>query len=161
MLALAAGGWGSVMAAALCPHAQLDAAYTGTLSAATTDNACHSAKPETVAKPDCHDSAATEQEATAVAEVPGTAPRNRGDRRTLSIPENVPCTHCIGRPELPSSTVMARQQGEQKRSLEPAPAQATSPATPAPSFTQPVLYRQGAPPGSTTPKHLLISVLVI
>lgn len=56
---------------------------------------------------------------------------------------------------------MARQQSEQKRGFEPQPLQAVTPAIPAPSFAKPVLYRQGAPPGISKPKHLLIGLLLI
>jgi hypothetical protein len=89
------------------------------------------------------------------------AVRDNADSAALKEPDNRPCTHCLGKPEIPASTVQIIQKVEQKRSLEPAPVQAALPVMPTLAFIQPVLYRQGAPPGSNTPKHLLISLLLI
>lgn len=161
VLAFAASGWGSVLAAALCPHANLGAAKAVAAVNMAVDQACHSAKPEIVAKPDCHDPSMG-QETAADMEPSHAMPGNEGNSAALvALPENLPCTHCMGRPEIPASTVIARQNVAPKRSPEPATAQAASPLIPLLSFTLPVIYRQGAPPGSSTPKHLLISVLLI
>jgi hypothetical protein len=164
LLALAAGGWGSVVAAVLCPHASSNAFKPVAVERAAAVEACHSVKPEAAAKPHCHDSG-TSQEANAADEMeaqePATLPVSGGDRLTLRLPQNVPCTHCLGRPEVPSSTVIVQQQAGQRRVLEPALLQATTPVTPAPSFIKPVLYRQGAPPGPYKPKHLLLGILLI
>ncbi|HEY0322544.1 MAG TPA: hypothetical protein VGC66_16430 [Pyrinomonadaceae bacterium] len=160
VLAFAASGWGHVIAAALCPHANPGAAKAVAAVNMAGEYACHSTKPEIAAKPDCHDPSMG-QETAADMEPSHAMPGNEGNRAALvALPENVPCTHCMGRTELPASTVIARQNVEPKRSLEPATLQAASPL-PLFSFTLPVVYRQGAPPGSSTPKHLLISVLLI
>ncbi|MBD0370514.1 MAG: hypothetical protein ICV60_06735 [Pyrinomonadaceae bacterium] len=151
MLALAASGWGSVVAAVLCPHANSLAAKTV---------AARKAKPEKAAKPHCHDSA-MEQEATAEAKETRAVPGKTGGSVALALRQDAPCTHCLSKPETPASTVMARQQVEQKRSLEAAALQSSLPVVPAQSFAKPVLYRQGAPPGSNIPKHLLTGVLLI
>jgi hypothetical protein len=161
VLAFAASGWGSIVAAALCPHATLTAARTMTVQE-EAGQSCHSAKPETRTELDCHDGSVTEHESAAKAEAPPAVPGSAYGDAAFGQTDNTPCTHCLGRPELPASTVVAVRTVEQKRGLEPAPVQTASPAMlPALAFTRPVLYRQGAPPGSTTPKHLLISVLLI
>lgn len=161
VLAFAASGWGSIVAAALCPHANRSAAKTVATVKVVEEHACHPAQPETVEKPHCHEDSAMEQGATAGTETPRALQDNKGRSAALTLPENVPCTHCMGRPELPASTVVARPQVEQRRGLEPAAAQSSPLATPTLSFTQPVIYRQGAPPGSLTPKRLLTGVLLI
>lgn len=167
VLALAAGGWGAVVAAVLCPHAGGSIAFrTGAARSLTVSGeACHSVKPEPVAKQHCHDAeqdaagAETETpEATPVAVSNSDAFR---DGEAFELPQNIPCTHCLSRPEAPSSTLVARQQAEQKRDVEPATLSAATPPTAAYTFAKPVLYRQGAPPGSSTPKHLLIGILLI
>lgn len=159
VLAFAASGWGAIAAAALCPHANV--AKTVAAVNAVEGHACHPSQPEAVAKPHCHEDSAMEQEAAADMEMPPAVSDNKGVSAALTLPDSVPCTHCMGRPELPASTVVARPQVEQRRSLELATTQATPLATPTLSFTKPVIYRQGAPPGSLTPKHLLIGVLLI
>ena len=160
MLALAASGWGAIVAAVLCPHANMSAARTLKAESMTDAHASRAAKTENAAKPHCHDSA-PKQEATADMEMPQAPAGDTGGAAALSLPSEVPCTHCIGRQEIPASTVIARTAVEQKRSLEPAITQAATLAVPSLSFTQPVINRQGAPPGSHTPKHLLIGVLLI
>ncbi|HEX8176132.1 MAG TPA: hypothetical protein VF543_13510 [Pyrinomonadaceae bacterium] len=164
VLALAAGGWGSVMAAVLCPHANSNAFKPVKADSVAVEEACHPVKPEPEAKPHCHDSG-TSQEAAAASEIerpePAALPASKGDVLALRLPQNVPCTHCLSRPEAPSSTVVAQQRTEQRRGFEAAPLQAATPFIPAQSFIKPVLYRQGAPPGSCKPKHLLLGILLI
>lgn len=87
-------------------------------------------------------------------------PGNSRGGATLGLPEDA-CAHCVGRTELPASSAIVRQNVEPKRNVELATTQSISPSFPPVSFTQPVIYRQGAPPGSTTPKHLLIGLLLI
>jgi hypothetical protein len=159
VLAFAASGWGSIVAAALCPHANAAKAFAAVN--VDEDHACHPVQPEIVAKPHCHEDSAMEQQATKGMETPPAVAGNKDKSATLTLPENVPCTHCMGRPELPASTMIARPQVEQKRGLELTATQAASLAIRTPSFTEPVIYRQGAPPGSLIPKHLLTGVLLI
>lgn len=88
-------------------------------------------------------------------------PGDSGSGAAFGLQDDESCAHCMGRPQPPTSTIIARQQAEPRRSVEPAIIQAAPLAAPPDSFTQPVLYRQGAPPGSLTPKHLLTGVLLI
>jgi hypothetical protein len=162
VLALSAGGWGALVAAVLCPHANSGIFKPGAAQSMAADYACHPVKVETRRKPHCHEEGMAEQaEGATVDDASSNAiPGNTGSL-ALDLPQNVPCTHCLSRPEVPASTITARQQSEQRRSLEPAVLQSAAPSTPAQSFAGTVAYRQGAPPGSYTPKHLLIGILLI
>ena len=152
MLAFAASGWGTAMAAALCPHANLNAAKSAAEKRAV--------KSRPASKPHCHDSA-MEQDAGAQMEMPPSVPGSKASYASLGLQDETPCTHCMGQNEIPVSTVLAVQKAEQKRSLESPVTQAILQATPALTLARPVIYRQGAPPGPSTPKHLLISLLLI
>ena len=158
MLALAAGGWGSVVAAVFCPHANGFAAKAFTADSVADEPACHTAKP--AAKPDCHDST-MEQGAMGDMKQAHAVHRGSGSSATFGLKDGESCAHCMGRPQLPTSNVIARRQAEPRRNVEPAIIQAAPLAAAPNSFTQPVVYRQGAPPGSLIPKHLLIGVLLI
>jgi hypothetical protein len=162
VLALSAGGWGAVVAAVLCPHANSGLFKPGAAQNMAADYACHPVKVEKRQKPHCHEDETAEQEEGATIDDASSnaMPGNRGSM-ALDLPQNVPCTHCLSRPEVPASTIIARQQSEQRRSLEPAVPPSATPAIPARSFAGTVAYRQGAPPGSHTPKHLLIGILLI
>lgn len=151
VLAFAASGWGAAVAAALCPHARARALNTP------------ASESKIKAKPHCHDQMAMTGEASEESKQPSyPLPQRIAEGAALfSLPDNVPCTHCISQTEIPASTVIARAQVEQKRGLELLPAEAFAPQTEALSFKQPVLYRPGAPPGRATPKHLLNSLLLI
>lgn len=162
LLALAAGGWGSIVAAAFCPHMNGKAEGAGTAQSLAADDAsCHT-KLEVEPRPSCHDSA-TEQQPSAAADtdsahaMPADGVR---EQEVLGLP-GVACTHCMSRPESPVSTAISRQQAAPKRSLELPLSQAPLLRAPQVSFILPVLYRQGAPPGFNLPKHLLIGVLLI
>lgn len=159
VLALAASGWSSIVAASLCPHANVVAAKAVMYEKMTADHACCKARLESVSKPDCHDSAMG-QEAMSDMEPAHVLPYNSRSGASLGLP-SAACEHCMGRTELPASYAVARQNVETKRGVEPAAAQSISPSASRTFFTQPVMYRQGAPPGSSTPKHLLISLLLI
>lgn len=145
VLAFAASGWGHVVAAALCPHARA-------IKTPASDS-------KVKAQPACHHEMAMSEEART--EPPRSVPESKREGATLSLPDNSPCTHCISRPEAPASTTIARTQLEQKRGPDFLPVEAFAPEMGALSFKQPVLYRQGAPPGPNTPRHLLISLLLI
>lgn len=164
VLALAASGLGGLMAAALCPHARVS--RTKTSAPATTAQACHE-QPVVQSQAHCHDSMTAEQgemeemavESAATVDDTTEAPA-RDERASLGQPAQA-CTHCMSSPESTVSTVVLRQQVETKRGVEMAAAQTTPVATPTTSFTHTVLFRQGAPPGLSPPRHLLISVFLI
>lgn len=148
VLAFAASGWGYTVAAALCPHARASQA------------------PAAVQKlnrqPECHHEMAMNGEERAESRPSPALPERRARGSALSLPENLPCTHCMGSSEAPASTTTtARPQLEQKRGPDLLPANVSSPPAQALSFRQPVPYRQGAPPGAAAPRHLLIGLLLI
>jgi hypothetical protein len=99
---------------------------------------------------------------TADAEQPAApVPVKSSGRASLGLPAEL-CAHCMGRPESPASTATATlQKAESKRALELVATRTTSITPRVNNFTQPVLYRQGAPPGAVTPKHLLTGALLI
>ena len=166
VLALAASGWGSLVAAALCPHAVVNKAKASAPSATSEAQACHT-QPVIQPQAHCHDSMTAEQgemegmamERATPVDDETRAPARDG-RTGLGQPAEA-CTHCMGSPENPVSTVVMRQQVETKRGVEMAAAQTTLTVPPTTSFTHTVLFRQGAPPGSSPPKHLLIGVFLI
>lgn len=89
-------------------------------------------------------------------------PETSGEGAWLGTVDDALCSHCMGRSELPNSSAVARQQPQPRRGIEPVAAQAASPLVSAGFIIRPaVLYRQGAPPGSLPPKHLLLGVLLI
>lgn len=148
VLALAASGWGHMLAASLCPHMSARPAdYAGTKSATAPDASCHQ-EPEAVSKQDCHDSSAQQQLAES------------GLSSAYAEPVDL-CAHCVSRPETPVSSAIARTQTEQKRNFEPPVSEARLLQAVAIWYAPRVTYRQGAPPGSPTPKHLLIGLLLI
>ena len=70
---------------------------------------------------------------------------------------------CTSRPELPSSPVIASRGAEQsKQDLGAILQQAIKALAPQTiSFAPPISSRQHAPPGASTPRHVLISVFLI
>jgi hypothetical protein len=160
MLAVMAGGWGSVLAAILCPHLNGDAMRAATLSSSLTEHGCHTAKPAAESKPHCHDSY-MERESMGEMEEAAPVAEGPGEGAWLGLGDDSLCSHCMARSELPTSIVVARQQPEPRR-VGPVAAQAAMPSVPAGYvICSTVLYRQGAPPRLLAPGHLLLGVLLI
>lgn len=159
LLALAASGWNALAATALCPHAGGNAQKAVMARNMSAGHAGGALRPEAASKPDCHDSA-MEHDMKGGAVTVDAMPGSSEDSARLGLPYESTCTHCMNRTEVSTSTSMARRV-EPKRSLKTAAAKTVSLALPVRAFSQPVLYRQGAPPGSPIPKHLLISLLLI
>jgi hypothetical protein len=70
---------------------------------------------------------------------------------------------CASRPQIPPAPIVARRGAEQSKQdlgalLKPALKAITQPTS---SFAPPVTSRQHAPPGDSTPRHVLISVFLI
>jgi hypothetical protein len=70
---------------------------------------------------------------------------------------------CASRPEIPPAPIVASRGAEQSKQdlgaiLKPALKAITQPTS---SFAPPVSSRQHAPPGASTPRHVLISVFLI
>lgn len=160
MLAFAASGWSSMVSAALCPRANGSMADTVMPAGLAADHSsCPLAKPAPASKPACHDSSMDDAAMGDMGQAQA-APYASNAGVALGSPEDA-CTHCMGRQELPASTRIVRQKVETGRNLEAPAVQAVAmPVAPA-SYARRVLYRQGAPPGPYTPRHILISLLLI
>lgn len=160
MLALVAGGWGTVAAAMLCPHANVNRAVTGASSAIEEDHAsCHAPQPVIQKQAHCHDAGMEEETAASVkTQVSETSLAPNATK--LTLPAGA-CAHCLSRPEIPAQASLARLKLQPKSGVEVAAPRSASALMPPVAFTRPVVYRQGAPPGPQTPLHLLNSVILI
>ena len=147
MLLLSSGS-GVLAAALFCPHLQGDGHAMG------NDHTCCRAK---VKHAQIHGSAAHHEAMGDMEMEPAVAD---SEINLLGQPA-ASCTHCMGRTELPTKRVKAREPN-QKRPGTDAPQRQTTPLAPmAASYAPPVAPMQGAPPGLSTRKHLLIGVLLI
>ena len=131
-------GWGHVLAAAFCPNMQDMPGCTMQMA----------------------DTSAPGHEGMEMGDMqmPPAATENKA--HALEQPF-VSC--CASRPEVPPAPVVASRGAEQSKQdlgavLKPSPKAITPPA---PSFFPPVTSRQHAPPGASTPRHVLVSVFLI
>ena len=156
LLALLVSGWGSVIAAALCPHAGMSQP-----AAMAEDHSCCLAKLEQAGE---HHKGAHQHEAAHGAKtVPVAAHHLHGSNAAVALgqPQGT-CAHCIGQNELPAAPASVRELTLQKRAASKAVGHT------AVSFTPPVAVyieqfapTQHAPPGHASRKHLLLSVFLI
>jgi hypothetical protein len=161
LLALLTGGWGSVLAAALCVH---DASAQPL--AVAEDHACCRARleqpPEHCAAEEsahaAHEAMATDE----MAAMPGPAAEQSAGVAVALGRNAGACLHCASHNGLPRSFAAAREPEQKKRHASAAVASVTK--TPAPliaTFARPLPKGRGAPPGNTGRRHLLLSVFVI
>lgn len=135
------GGWGHVLAAAVCPNMQ-------------DMPGCHVQAAETSARGhEGMEMGGTHHGASA-------SEGREGSAGSLKRPL-VSC--CASRPEVPPAPVAASRGAEQsKKNLGDIPRPAVKAvAPPAPSFAPSVTSRQHAPPGAASPRHVLIQVFLI
>ena len=135
---LLVSGWGHVLAAAFCPNMQ--------------------------GMPGCamqaRDDSARSHEGMEMGHMQHRPSAAEGRVGSLLRPL-VSC--CASRPEFPPAPAVASRGAEQSKQnlgavLKPA---VKAIAPPAPSFAPTVTYRQHAPPGGQTPRHVLVSVFLI
>ncbi len=158
VLALLAGGWGTVAAALLCPHANISRAVVGASSANEQDQtSCHAPQPVIQKQAHCHD-AGMEEEAAGSRE---NRENNLAPNATNFSQPTGACAHCLSRPEIPAQASRAGLRLQPKSGVEIATPRSDLSLAPPAAFTQTVVYRQGAPPGPQTPLHLLNSVILI
>jgi hypothetical protein len=152
LLALFAGGWGSVIAATLCPHMAQDHRCCP-----VERNPAHAAHAHDSMK---HTDGMGDMDMSGASESADAADGVVAD--SLAVPDG-DCEHCMGRREVPATPVAATyvslgRQGADAAPLRPA-ARLTELSL---SFTPPVSARQHAPPGpATTARHVLIGVFLI
>lgn len=149
LLALLVGGWGSVFAAAFCPHMAATAAE---------DHSCCLAKIESAGEHHSNNHQATHGAKT---EQTSAACHLHGDAAALS-PVAATCAHCVGQNELPATPASVRELTLQKRGAGKMIGQAVTPlALPLAVSIQPFAPTQHAPPAPAGRKHLLLSVFLI
>lgn len=169
--ALLLGGWGGIVAAALCPHAGssssgahscfperktgehsakdsiLDASGHGqhARKAEESDESCHSPKR------------ATEKDKTHADAAPHDTLPTKISSRGAGL-----CAHCAGRPANPPSSSVARESNETRRGHEQQ-AGTTRPlvAPRAPAFTSQITPKQGSPPGVSSRRFVALNVFRI
>jgi hypothetical protein len=132
------GGWGHVLAAAVCPNTQ--------------------------DMPGCHmqtaDTSAPGHEGMEMGGMRHGTQAEEARAGSLGSPL-VSC--CASRPEVPPAPVAA-SRGAERSKQDPVTAPRSAPkaiAPPAPSFAPAVTSRQHAPPGDPAPRHVLIQVFLI
>lgn len=132
-------GWGHVLAAAFCPHMQ-DMPGCPMQAGSTTSTSSH--------------------EGMEMNDMQMTPTITESEARATAQPLFSCCT---SRPEVPPSPVMASRGAEQpKQDLGATFQQARKALAPqTASFAPPVSSRQHAPPGASTPRHVLINVFLI
>ncbi|HEX8775296.1 MAG TPA: hypothetical protein VF735_17135 [Pyrinomonadaceae bacterium] len=159
LCALTLGGWGSVAAIALCPHA----AQASSVDAAATpaeamemdgDHACCPAK-DGVAAEHCAGSAGE-----AKSETEAVAQTNDAMRSLAQLAAS--CLHCFSHNSLPPAPVSMREAERSSSEASRAASQEVKPlAPPAVRFLSAIIPVQGAPPYPPHRKHLLLSVFLI
>jgi hypothetical protein len=179
--ALLAGGWGSALAAAVCPHAggRARAAHAccrlKAKRKAKAESAahCHASAGRSAATPhaaghgehqsshDVHAAADGSREGLETAhDARGAEHRVVSRAGYASRPAGL-CAHCVGRSELPPASSHARERnGGGRVQSEPAPRVPKHPAPTLASFAAPPAPTQHAPPGAAR-LYVLHSVFLI
>jgi hypothetical protein len=160
LLALLVSGWGSMLAAALCPHAGANLLPQAVM--AEEHSACHTKTEQ--AEEHHSDSRRSSVEAahgTAAKQMP--ALRLHADKSNiaaLTLPAGA-CTHCVGQNDLPSTPASVQELTLQKRDAAGIVAQATKLISLPSVFTAQFTPTQHAPPGHKGSRHILLSVFLI
>lgn len=156
LLALLVSGWGSTLAAALCPHAGINQALP-----MAEDHSCHSLKIETTAAPEPHQGE-HHQARHELKVKPAAMSHQDGGQTALGQPAGA-CGHCVSQSELPIAPASMRELTLQKRDAgKPVVSQTTLPALPAMAVSvSRFVPSQHAPPGSASRKHLILGVFLI
>ena len=154
LLALLVSGWGSTLAAALCPHAGMNQALP-----VAEDNSCHSLKIETTAAPHQGEHHQVRHELKLK---PAARPHQGGGQTALGQPLGA-CGHCVSQSELPIAPASMRELTLQKRDAgKPFVSQTMLTALPAMAVSvSRFVPSQHAPPGIAPRKHLILGVFLI
>ena len=149
LLSLSLSGWGSVLAAAFCPHLA-----SKNLTTKIMAGSCHQMSEEQSSHSASHEQAMNGMRMTA----------GRHD-----FDESVPvgqifgtCSHCMDKEESPVAAGSSRELSPQKRDAGTSlAAQATLTASNTNFFQPKFIATQNAPPGAANRKHLIIGVFLI
>jgi len=155
LCALALSGWGSVLAAALCPHGMKAPAQLSTPTVTDEHATCHAESNKTAPH---HSAPKHEAIAGTAAEA---VPQTKDEARTLTTPAHS-CWHCISHSNLPSAPVNPRESQPNARETNQAPAEDKGTfAPPVVGFVPAIRPVQGSPPGQRVAKYLLLNTFII
>lgn len=163
LCALVLSGWGSVLAAALCPHAASRAAAASVEAGVGVDDdhACCHADAEGAGE-HCSGSkheATGESKAT---HAHGQRAQATKPLRQALAPSESSCSHCVGHSSLPVAPARFGEPSRPKHDAHrPAQDEAKPVAPPVIRFVSSIAPTQGAPPGPAARKHLLLSIFLI
>ncbi|HEX8138654.1 MAG TPA: hypothetical protein VF544_13895 [Pyrinomonadaceae bacterium] len=158
LCALCLSGWGGVLAAAFCPHASASARAAASVEAGQEmddDHACCHADARDAQEEHCSNSSHE-----AMVE---TKARPATERHSQALaPSEDSCSHCIGRSSLPVRPAKASEPSQHRHDARgPAKDEAKPVAPPIFRIVSSIAPTQGAPPGPTARKHLLLSIFLI
>lgn len=156
LLALLVSGWGSMLAATLCPHA----GTSQTQAVAEDHSACHAKIEKT--KEHHSNSSGSEALHTAKTKLTPVLRLHGGNNTASFVQPAESCTHCVSQNELPATPAASVQElALQKRDAGKAVEQTTTLVSPSMAFTAQFAPTQHAPPGLTNRKHILLGVFLI
>ena len=161
-ITLGLGGWGSVLAAAFCPHAGSSMPEPAAMM--QNHSCCHAKLArqqehcETASDHDAMSGMQMPVEETPVEEASGGI-ANQVESALITLPA---CEQCFVNSAPLPAPVSLREQSQNKRASDSiATDTQRSPAPYQTTFALPVLKRQGAPPGTSTRGHILNSIFLI
>jgi len=163
LCALCLSGWGGVLAAALCPHAAASARAAASVEAGMSmddDHACCHPEAKDAQEEHCSNSS---HEAMGETQTRPAIKRDSQARHSQALAQSKDsCSHCIGRSTLPIWPAKASEPSQRRPdSHGPTQDEAKPIAPPVLRFVSSVAPTQGAPPGTATRKHLLLSIFLI
>lgn len=155
LCALALSGWGSVLAAALCPHGMRASTPVSTPTGKGAHATCHAESNKTAA----HHSAPKHEAIAGTATE--AAPQTKEESRTLATPLHS-CWHCISHGNLPVAPVNPRESQPNGRETNQTAAEEKGTfAPPVFGFVPAIVPVQGSPPGQRVAKYLLLNTFII
>ena len=157
VVALLLSAWGNVLAAAFCPH--LGSAHACCAKHATKQSPSHEMPDMDMGDMPMEMSAESAMESSAEQAMEVSLERN-SDANVLTGPiEN--CLHCMSHSQLLQGSIVLRESQAAKRSADvnaPRPAQIVSLF----GLANPIVIpREHAPPGESSPRHILNNVFRI
>lgn len=155
LCALALSGWGSVLAAALCPHGMRASAHISKPADTGEGATCHAENNTS----DAHHSAPKHESTDGAAAE--ALPQAKEASRTLAAPSQS-CSHCISHGNLPGVRVSPREsQPNPREAYQIASEDKGTFAPPVVRFIPAIRPVRGSPPGQTVEKYLLLSTFII
>lgn len=155
LCALALSGWGSVLAAVLCPHGMKASAQISKPADTGEHATCHAESNKAAA----HHSAPKHKAIDGMAAE--AVPQTKEASRTLATPSQS-CSHCISHSNLPGASLNPREAQPNGRETNHTAAEAKEAfAPPVVRFVPAIHPVQGSPPGQRVAKYLLLNTFII